>query len=542
MAKQYSFMMSLTVLLILSSFVVGFIFHKYIMNNKNQLLDNNSYECIKSLQQGNNSYLIDFNLLKTYKNICPIVVIGSGPAGCAAALYGGRLGIPTLVFAGDTPGGQLMRTGIVENWSGTGFFEGPYIMDQAKMQAQTFGALFLEESVISIDTSEWPYRVIGSQGTNVYALSIVLATGSTPKILNVPGEREFWGNGVTTCAICDAPLHRGKPVVVVGAGDSACEEACQLVPYASEIHMFVRGDSMRASKVMQDRVKNIEKIIIHFNTQIQSIEGTTDKGVTHVIYSDNDGTKQLKATGVFIAIGHTPNIDLVKDSIELTSHGLIACKNNSQATSIDGVFAAGDIENMYRQAGVASGNGIKAALDAGSFLFKIGFNYSMLLNYNYSFNELTLKELKKAQHKMIKDVVEETSLENKDIELILKENDEKKASRKEVPNEIIDIETDSQFYGFLSDYEIVVVDFYSTWCPPCKKLAVVMKEYAENNRLLFPIIKINVECEKLDKVASKYKIRNLPTILVFKNGVEVLRHVGGLNKVEFSNFINNIKK
>jgi thioredoxin reductase (NADPH) len=326
--------------------------------------------------------IIGLESFKEVPNIVPIVVIGSGPAGLNAALYGARAGIYTVVFQGKTPGGQLVGTTYVENWPGITKMLGAELVEQNKVQAETFGALMVPETIREADFSRWPYTLTTEDGQKITALTVIVATGSNPRRLSetglVKGESEYWGYGVTSCAICDAPFYKGKNVVVIGGGDSAVEEATLLTAYADKVTMLVRGSQLRAAAAMQARLKDHPTIEVRYQTQVLEIQGD-GKVVTGVHLKDTkNGTKyDLPTDGVFLAIGHVPNTSLFKQSLALDELGYITLKGRSQKTNIQGIFAAGDVaDHRYRQAGVAAGDGIKAALEAIEFLQDHGFSGS----------------------------------------------------------------------------------------------------------------------------------------------------------------------
>lgn len=320
------------------------------------------------------------------KNVMPLVIIGSGPAGLSAAIYGVWGNIPTLVIHGPKPGGLLMETSLVENWPGHKAILGADIIKNLQSHVKSLGTKFLngtvnkiqflEDTIAQIDFDQWPYTLTTEQGVVIYAMSVIVATGATPRMLQVPGEQEYWSRGVTACAVCDAPFFKGKDVVVVGAGDSAAEEAMQLAKYAKTITILGRKEKLRAAATMQSRLKEYPSISVQYNVEVKKIIGDA-KGVTGVeIY--NNKTKQttvMPTNGVFLAIGHVPNSGLFKNHLKTDAHGYIETIGRSQMTSMPGWFVAGDVEdNVYRQAGVAAGHGIQAALDAVSFLNRIGYS------------------------------------------------------------------------------------------------------------------------------------------------------------------------
>ena len=309
------------------------------------------------------------------KTLCRSLFWVRGPAGLSAAVYGGRAGFNVLVFEGSMPGGLLTQTTMVENWPGNIEIMGPEVIKNLKAQATKWGAKFSLDLVEKVDFTQWPFKLETADGHVIYALSVILATGATPRYLGIPGEKEFWGRGVTTCAVCDAPFYKGEDVVVVGGGDSAAEEAMQLAPYAKNITVLVRADKMRASVAMQNRLKEFSHIKVRYNVQIKEVLGNDVQvtGITLLNNKDNT-TEHMPISGVFLAVGHIPNTVFLKDAIKLEPSGHIHLPDRTQQTTVKGVFAAGDVaDDRYRQAGVSAGHGISAALDATFFLNEIGF-------------------------------------------------------------------------------------------------------------------------------------------------------------------------
>ena len=304
-----------------------------------------------------------------------IVIIGSGPAGYTAAIYAARANLKPFVFegfqAGGLPGGQLMTTTEVENFPG--FPEGitgPQLMDQMKAQAERWGAELVTEDVTHVDLSQRPF-VIRSEEREVRAHSIVIATGATAKRMGLPSESIFWSRGISACAICDGatPIFRNVELAVIGGGDSAAEEAIYLTKYGSHVHMLVRGNTMRASKAMQDRVFNNPKITVQWNTEAIDVFGDENRMTGIKIRNNADQTEsELHVKGLFYAIGHTPNTSLFKGQIELDDVGYIVTRNHVE-TSVEGVFAAGDVQDHeFRQAITAAGTGCMAAMLAERWL------------------------------------------------------------------------------------------------------------------------------------------------------------------------------
>jgi thioredoxin reductase (NADPH) len=303
------------------------------------------------------------------------VIIGSGCAGLTAATYARRLGLEVLVITGDMPGGLITETGMVENWPGSTQILGSEIADNLKKQAEMQGAYFLEDTVTRVDFSCWPFKLYTENDRCIQALSVIIATGSSPKKLGIPGEKEYWGAGVSACAVCDAPLYKGKEVFVIGGGDSAIEEAILLSQYAKRVTILVRRDSMRASQHMQDRLREYPTISVVYNIQPQEIIGNRGRvSGLKVLNTESGEQRDMSTEGIFLAIGHEPNTKIFKDYIELDDmSGTIKLIKGTKETSVEGIFAAGDVAGRRRQACVAAGSGAEAALDAKEWLDGIGF-------------------------------------------------------------------------------------------------------------------------------------------------------------------------
>lgn len=301
-----------------------------------------------------------------------VTIIGSGPAGYTAAIYLGRAGYqPTVIAGALTPGGQLMNTTEVENYPG--FPEGimgPDLMDAMRKQAERFGAKLVYDDVVSVDFSAGTKTLTLDGGDTITARAVVVTTGSRVRKLGVPGEAEFAGRGVSYCATCDGFFFRGKPIVVVGGGDSALTDADFLSRFGSSVTVVHRRDAFRASKILVDRAASNERIALHMNAVVERIDGD-DSGVQSVILRDivDGSTSTLPANGVFVAIGHTPATEFLDGALELDEHGFIVVDGASTRTNVPGVFAAGDVvDSVYRQAVSAAGMGCRAALDAQDYL------------------------------------------------------------------------------------------------------------------------------------------------------------------------------
>ena len=303
-----------------------------------------------------------------------VIIIGSGPAGLTAALYTARANLNPLVFEGSQPGGQLTITTDVENFPGfPDGIMGPELMDLFRKQAERFGAECHFEHVTKIDFSKKPYNVwVGDK--NYQAESIIIATGATAKMLGLDSEKELMGFGVSACATCDGFFFKDKKVLVVGGGDSAMEEATYLTKFASEVVIVHRREEFRASKIMIDRAMNNPKIRVLWNSTIDEIMGSQEKGVhaVKINKTDSDESFEEECDGVFMAIGHKPNTELFTNALKTDQNGYLVTINGSTSTNIDGVFACGDVQDhVYRQAVTAAGSGCMSAIDAERYLESI---------------------------------------------------------------------------------------------------------------------------------------------------------------------------
>lgn len=305
-------------------------------------------------------------------DIRKVIIIGSGPAGYTAAIYLGRAGYKPLIIAGAlTPGGQLMNTTEVENYPGfpNGIL-GPDLMESMQQQAEKFGAEILLNDVTSVDFSSPIKRVTVDDGVTYEAEAVIVSTGSQVRKLDVPGEQEYSGRGVSYCATCDGFFFRGKPITVVGGGDSAFEEAQFLTRFGSSVTLIHRRSEFRASKIMVDRAKENEKIKFILNSVVEEVHGNDTEATSLTVRNVMTGeTQEVESAGLFVAIGHTPATKFLGNALALNEDGTIAVEGASTRTSIKGVFACGDVvDNVYRQAISAAGMGCRAALDAQAYL------------------------------------------------------------------------------------------------------------------------------------------------------------------------------
>ncbi len=438
------------------------------------------------------------------ENVVPVAIIGSGPAGLSAAIYIARMGMKAFVFGGPTPCGQLTQTTFIENWPGREKVLGVDLMNDIKHQAEFFGAMIVSDTVVATDFSTWPFLLKTEEGKQIQALSVIIATGAHPKVLSIPGEKKFWGKGVTTCAVCDAPFFVDKEVIVVGGGDSAAEEVFELAPYAKKVTMLVRADAMRAAKLMQQRVLAYDNVTVEYNKQLIGIYGDGD-GVTGVDVQDTQSKEiqNRKIDGVFYAIGHTPNSGLFKKDLQVDDLGYLVMQGRSQQTSIPGVFAAGEIQDReYRQAAVASGEGIKAALDATSFLYEIGFNS---------------KVGQALEEKLVENFSDE-KIELQEISLLL------------------DFEK-----HVINQSGIVVIDFYAKTCPGCIRMQPSLESLAHHLQGKVKIVKCD-QNKSLGilrelKFNRGLQVKSVPAIFIFKDGKFLARTNSIMSKKELFTFV-----
>ncbi len=443
-----------------------------------------------------------------------VVIIGSGPAGYTAAIYAGRANLKPLMFegfqAGGLPGGQLMTTTEVENFPG--FPEGitgPQLMERMKAQAVRWGAELHMEDVTSVDLSQRPF-VIKSDDREVLAHSIVIATGATAKRLGLPEEGQFWSRGISACAICDGatPLFRGATLVVIGGGDTAAEESIYLTKYGDHVHMLVRTDKMRASKAMQDRVLANPRITVHWNTEPIDVIGNDEHMTGVKVKNTQTGEEStIDAKGLFYAIGHTPNTSLFKGQLDLDDVGYIVPKPGSVETSVEGVFAAGDVQDHeFRQAISAAGTGCMAAMLAERWL---------------SFNGL-VQEFDKTHAQKIAE---------------------------EIPTHVEEIKPSTEFDVAATRHQgglalrklyhesdrLIVVKYVSPDCGPCHTLKPIFnKVVAEfDGRIHF----VEIDIDKDPDIAESAGVTGTPTIQFFKHKGIVAEVKGVKQKSQYRDLI-----
>jgi len=308
-----------------------------------------------------------------------MLILGSGPAGLSAAIYGARAGLAPIVVQGIQPGGQLTITTDVENYPGfRDVIQGPWLMEQMQAQAEHVGATMIWDTIVDVDLSERPYRLRGDGGALYVCDTLVIATGAQAKWLGVPGEQELGGKGVSACATCDGFFYRGKKVAVIGGGNTAVEEALYLTNHSQDVTLIHRRDSLRAEKILQERLFKHPNVKVLWNKAVDRFVGGPEAhhGLVGIDLTDTvtGETSTLAVDGGFVAIGHHPSTELFQGHLEVDSDGYLVVEKGGSKTNIPGVFACGDVaDKVYRQAVTAAGTGCMAALDAERFLAEADF-------------------------------------------------------------------------------------------------------------------------------------------------------------------------
>jgi thioredoxin reductase (NADPH) len=445
-----------------------------------------------------------------------LVIIGSGPAGYTAAIYAGRANLKPVVFegfqAGGLPGGQLMTTTEVENFPGfPQGITGPELMDRMKAQAERWGAELYTEDVISVDLSQRPFT-IRSQDREVKAHSLIIATGATAKRLGLPSEHQFWSRGISACAICDGatPIFHGAELAVIGAGDSAAEEAIYLTKYGSKVNLLVRSDKMRASKAMQDRVLSNPKIQVHWNTVAVDVFGNGFMEGVKVRNTNTREESKLSAKGLFYAIGHTPNTSLFKGQLELDEVGYIVTKNGLMETSVEGVFAAGDVQDHeFRQAITAAGTGCMAAMLAERWLSTKGLIQEFHHQPETPNNEL---EHPAAAQKAEAELAAEFNLQ---------------ATRHGGGYALRKL--------FHESDRLLVVKYVSPGCGPCHTLKPILNKVVDEFDGKIHFVEIDIDKDR--DIAENAGVTGTPTVQFFKNKELVKELKGVKQKSEYRQLI-----
>ncbi|XP_054790380.1 NADPH-dependent thioredoxin reductase 3 isoform X2 [Prosopis cineraria] len=435
------------------------------------------------------------------KGVENVVIIGSGPAGYTAAIYTARANLKPVVFEGyqmgGVPGGQLMTTTEVENFPGfPDGISGPDLMDRMRRQAERWGAELFQEDVEAID---------------IKCHTVIVATGATAKRLRLPRENEFWSRGISACAICDgaSPLFKGQVLAVIGGGDTATEEALYLTKYARHVHLLVRRDQLRASKAMQDRVYNNPNVTVHFNTEAVDVVSNSKGQMSGIlIRKANTGDESvLEAKGLFYGIGHSPNSQLLQGQVELDHSGYIVVEDGTAKTSVEGVFAAGDVQDHeWRQAITAAGSGCIAALSAERYLV----SNDLLVEFHQPKSEEVKKELTD------RDIQE-------GFDITLTKHKGQYALRK----------------LYHESPRLICVLYTAPTCGPCRTLKPILSKVIDEFDQKVHFVEIDIEEDP--EIAEAAGIMGTPCVQFFKNK-EMLRTVSGVKmKREYRDFIEENK-
>ena len=302
-----------------------------------------------------------------------VLILGSGPAGCTAAIYAARAGLKPVLYHGGQPGGQLTITNDVENYPGyADGVMGPQMMADFQKQAERFGTDVRYGLATSVDFSSYPHKVVIDDKKEIITGAVIIATGASAKWLGIPSEEKFNGRGVSACAVCDGFFFKGTDVAVVGGGDTAAEEATYLSKICNKVYLLVRRDEMRASQIMQHRVLNAPNIEVLWNTETDEILGNEEVETVRVSNRITGEKKEIPVSGFFVAIGHKPNTEIFEGLLDMDESGYIITQPDSTKTNVEGVYACGDAQdNVYRQAVTAAGTGCMAALDAERYLASV---------------------------------------------------------------------------------------------------------------------------------------------------------------------------
>ena len=442
-----------------------------------------------------------------------LVIIGSGPAGYTAAIYAARANLKPVMFeglqAGGVPGGQLMTTTDVENFPGfPEGISGPELMDRMRSQAIRWGTECYTEDVIEVDFTQRPFTITSTE-REVKTNSVIIATGATAKRLGLPSEKQYWNNGISACAICDgaSPIFNGKELIVIGGGDSAAEEAVYLTKYGTRVHLLVRRGELRASKAMQNRVLNNSKITVHWHTEAVDVYGENNRMTGIKLRNNQTGAEsEIRANGLFYAIGHQPNTNLFKNQIDLDDVGYITVTPGTVATSVPGIYAAGDVQDHeYRQAVSAAGTGCMAALAAERWLSE----GNLIVEHDQAQNATEVQE-------------------------------ESVAKSSATPTEF-DISQTRHVGGyairklFHESDRLIMVKYVAPTCGPCKRLSPILDKVVAEYEEQIHFVEIDIVADP--EVAQMGQVSGTPTVQFFRDR-ELLEEVKGVKqKSEFRQLI-----
>ncbi len=479
------------------------------------------------------------------KNTYPCVVVGGGAGGLTSAIYLTQLGCKTLVLRGQgAPGGALAKTNSVQNWPGEINITGASLIEKLNEHALSFGALMLNRDAVSFNFKSWPFEITftGENKTSqkIYALSCIVATGASANRLDVPGESEYWGRGVTNCAICDAPMFKNQEVAVVGGGDAAVTEIELLSPVVSKIYLLVRGKQLRAKGSRVEKLLKNPKVEVMYSSSIKEILGDA-LGVHSVKLDVGDGQeKSLPVSGVFLAIGSRPNTKMFENQLQLNANGSVVL-HNGQQSSVKGVYAIGDVsDEKYRQAITAAGSGCAAALQALEFLAEKNVN---LTDFSFVVPESTsVDQSSESKAKPKKNLTAESEI----VFELDGEVDGRECREKAVPESEEDsqelaftVENLAQLKQLIEQKSLpLVLDCYATWCMPCKMMQPMFEEFAQQYKDKVIFAKANADVA--ESLFKNLGVRGVPTFVFFdKSGNEATRVVG---QIDEDDFIEHLKK
>lgn len=493
------------------------------------------YTWFKSLKQ-------DVLLKNLPDKTFPCVVIGGGVGGLSSSVYLSQLGCKTLLLRGDSPGGALAKTKSVQNWPGEVDIPGKDLVEKLEHHAKHFGTVMADRSAESVDFSRWPFTItLAGKGKaadrTVHALSCIVATGSTPNMLSVPGEEDFWGQGVTNCAICDGPLFKDQTVAVVGGGDSALTEVELLTPLAKKIYMIVRSDSLRGRGSRAHKARKNEKVEILYSTQITKILGD-GKGVSGVMAKTKDGSSiRIPLSGIFLAIGSKPNTDMFKDQLSLDHYGLIKLSRDQQS-SVDGVFAVGDVcDGKYRQAISAAGHGCVAALQALKFL-----SDKRVVLKDFCDGQTDSSQDKDKQHSKKAPKNVEPSLDEQVLELDsdVDDQDAEDEAAKNSAHAVIEVETVNELERAVENKkQPYILDCYATWCMPCQLMQPIFEELSVQFK--DKVVFLKADADKSPGIIKSLGVRGVPTFIFFdKDGKQVDRTSGQMDKQDLADMLEKL--
>lgn len=425
---------------------------------------------------------------KETEQVESVIILGGGVGALTSSIYLQRAGIDTLVVEGNVPGGAIAQSPMVHNWPSEDGINGQALIEKIRKQALNNGAKIISEEVVSVDFSKRPFQVQARDVMDrnsirtIKANAAIIAMGSNPRLLGVPGEDTYWTKGVYSCAVCDGSLYKGKIVAVVGGGDSAIIEADYLSNIAKKVHIIIRSDQFRTVEaIRKNNLVRKNNVKVHFNTQIKEIQGDGQK-----VSSIKTNHGKIDVNGIFLAIGATPNTQIFQDQLKLDSKGYIVLTKDQQ-TTVEGIYAVGDIvDPVFKQAVSAAGDGAKAALQVEQHLA------SVIPPKSGGFAPKT------------------TVIQTKNT------------------SNVQELSSAKEFAQLIEDKTPIVFDFYSPFCGPCKQLGPKIDDLSEKYKGKIRFVKINVT--EYPKIAESYNIYSVPTVLIFKNE-RVMDQATGLDEI-----------